>query len=95
MTLTEKHLIRIQEKLQVLLKKHDGLQKENSRLKDELEKTKQNTALLQKTSNILKQQVNVLKLGGGEMNEADKKAFEKQINVYLKEIDKCIALLSK
>jgi len=29
------------------------------------------------------------------MTEADKKAFEKQINQYIKEIDKCIGLLSE
>ena len=95
MSTTEKHLKRIQEKLQLLLKKHDTLQKENNRLKEEIEKSKQNAVLLQKNSDILKQQVEVLKLGGVEMNAADKKEFEKKINAYLKEIDKCIALLSK
>jgi len=29
------------------------------------------------------------------MSEADKKEFEKKINAYLKEIDRCIALLSE
>jgi hypothetical protein len=33
-------------------------------------------------------------LSGGDMNEKDKKDFEKQINKYVKEIDKCIAFLS-
>ena len=41
----------------------------------------------------LKQQVEVLKLSNGEMDEAEKKQFEKRINSYLKEIDKCIAAL--
>lgn len=31
----------------------------------------------------------------GTMDEASKKAMEKQINFYIKEIDKCIALLSQ
>ena len=29
------------------------------------------------------------------MSEADKKEFEKRINSYLKEIDRCIAMLSQ
>jgi hypothetical protein len=39
-------------------------------------------------------QVDVLKVAAGNMNEKDKKGFDKQIGQYLKEIDKCIALLS-
>ena len=30
-----------------------------------------------------------------EMGEADKKEFEKRINAYVKEIDRCIAMLGK
>lgn len=89
------HLKRIQEKLQQLLKQHGVLQKENNLLKDELEKTR--VQVLQHEGAIiqLKQQVDVLKLHVGEMNEADKKEIEKRINSYLKEIDKCIALLGE
>jgi len=43
----------------------------------------------------LKQQVNVLRLTAGEMNDADKKELEKKLNTYLKEIDRCIALLGE
>jgi predicted nucleic acid-binding Zn-ribbon protein len=94
MSTTEQHLKRIQDKLQQLLKQHVALQKENSRLKEELDKSKQQTVQHNKNIDELKQQVNVLKLNAGEMSEVDKKEFEKRINSYLKEIDKCIALLS-
>ena len=94
MSTTEQHLKRIQDKLQQLLKQHTALQKENSRLKEELEKSKQQTGQHNKNIDELKQQVNVLKLNAGEMSEVDKKEFEKRINSYLKEIDRCIALLS-
>ena len=90
---TEQHLKRIQDKLQQLLKQYSFLQKENNQLKDELDKSKQQTILQQQNINTLKQQVDVLKLNAGEMGEADKKEFEKRINAYIKEIDKCIALL--
>jgi len=90
---TEQHLKRIQDKLQQLLKQHSFLQKENNRLKEELETTKEQTLIQQQNISNLKQQVEVLKLNAGEMGEADKKEFEKRINAYIKEIDKCIALL--
>ncbi len=95
MSNTNQHLKRIQDKLQQLLKNHTALQKENGRLKDELDKTKLQTVQYQKNIDDLKQQVNVLKLGAVEMNDTDKKEFEKKINSYIKEIDRCIALLSE
>ena len=95
MSLTEDQLKRIQEKLQKLVKQHSVLQKENTRLKEELDKTKQLSVQHQSDVDELKQQVNVLKLSAGEMSPADKKEFEKRINSYLKEIDRCITLLSE
>ncbi|SRR6266496_6674195 len=93
LSLTEQHLKRIQDKLQQLLKQHSLLQKENNLLKEELQETKEQTSLQQQNISNLKQQVEVLKLNAGEMGEADKKEFEKRINGYIKEIDKCITLL--
>jgi len=95
MSESEVQLKRIQEKLQQLLKQLTAVQKENSRLKEELELVKQKTSTQQKNVDDLKQQVGVLKLNAGEMSEADKKEFEKRINSYLKEIDRCIALLGE
>lgn len=95
MSTTEQHLKRIQEKLQLLLKQYAALQKENSRLMGELKNANQKTSVQQKNVEDLKQQVSVLKLNTGEMSEADKKEFEKRINNYLKEIDRCIALLGE
>lgn len=95
MNTSEQHLKRIQDKLQQLLKQHAAVRKENSRLKEELESAKEKLSVQQKSADELKQQVSVLKLTAGEMSEADKKEFEKRINGYLKEIDRCIALLSE
>lgn len=91
----EQHLKRIQEKLQQLLKQYIFFQKENNRLKEELEKTKEQSLQHQQSVIHLRQQVDILKLNTGEMKEADKKEFEKRINSYLKEIDKCITLLGE
>ena len=84
----------IQDKLQLLLKQQSALQKENQRLKKELEKA--STDLSEKNSLIqsIQQQMDVAKLGSGNLNEAEKNALGKRIDVYLKEIDKCLALLN-
>jgi chromosome segregation ATPase len=95
MSTTEQHLKQIQDKLQHLLKQYAAILKENGKLKEELELIKQKTSAQQKNVDDLKQQVGVLKLNAGEMSEADKKEFEKRITVYVKEIDRCIAMLSK
>ncbi|MBK8140275.1 MAG: hypothetical protein IPQ25_01905 [Chitinophagaceae bacterium] len=95
MSNTEHHLKRIQDKLQQLLKQYAALQKENSRLIQELASAQQKIEAYQKNTDELKQQVSVLKLSTGEMSEADKKEFEKRINGYLKEIDRCITLLGE
>jgi regulator of replication initiation timing len=95
MSNTEQHLKRIQEKLQQLLKEYAAVKKENSILKEELGSAQQKNLVHQKSADELKQQVSILKVSAGEMSEADKKEFEKRINSYLKEIDRCIALLGE
>ncbi|MBN8672744.1 MAG: hypothetical protein J0L56_01350 [Chitinophagales bacterium] len=93
MSSTEQHLKRIQDKLQQLLKQHTALQKENVQLKEALDLSKEEARVQQQHIDTLKQKVDILKLNAGEMSEADKKEFEKKINTYLKEIDRCIAML--
>ena len=91
----EKQLKRIQDKLQQVLKQHAALQKENLRMREELDKKDRQSAANQQNIEELKQQVEVLKITSGDWDENDKKEFEKRINSYLKEIDRCIALLSE
>ena len=95
MSNTEQHLKRIQDKLQQLLKQHAALQKENSKLKEELGSAQQKITAQQKNADELKQQVSILKVSAGDISEADKKEFEKRINGYLKEIDRCITMLGQ
>ncbi|MEO7924135.1 MAG: hypothetical protein ABIR30_10680 [Chitinophagaceae bacterium] len=92
---TEQQFKRIQDKLQQLLKQSVMLRKENGKLKEELSVALQRVSEQQKGADELKQQVSVLKLNAGEMNETDKKEFEKRINHYVKEIERCIALLGE
>jgi division protein CdvB (Snf7/Vps24/ESCRT-III family) len=86
---------RITDKLQKLLRQHTQLQKDNerqSKLIATLQETKEkNTQYIAQ----LQEQVSILKTSTGQMNEGDKKAFEKHINQYIKEVDKCIGLLAE
>jgi len=84
---------RIEDKLLQLLKEYNNaqkeiqrLQKENSRLVEQLQdQTNQATQLHQK--------VDALKFTGSNLEESAKKDLEKRINSYLKDIDKCLELL--
>jgi cell division septum initiation protein DivIVA len=89
------YIKRIQEKLQQLIKQHHELQKENNQLKKDLERSAKQSVHHQQTIETLKQQVEALKISSGNWDEHDKKEFEKRINHYVKEIDKCIALFSE
>jgi hypothetical protein len=91
----EQHLKRIQDKLQHLLKQHSVLQKENQLLRDEVMLLKKQSEGYRDTNETLKQKVEVLKYSNGAMEDGEKKQFEKRINGYLKEIDRCIAMLSR
>jgi acetolactate synthase small subunit len=95
MSTTEQHLKRIQDKLHQLVKDFTTVQKENSRLKEELVIAQQKVSAQQKNADELKQQISILKVSAGDMSEADKKEFEKRISGYLKEIDRCIALMGE
>jgi uncharacterized protein YgiM (DUF1202 family) len=95
MSTTEQHLKRIQDKLQQLLKQYAALHKENGKLKEELALAQEKVLAQQKNSDELKQQVSILKLNAGEMSGTDKKEFEKRLNAYIKEIDRCIILLGE
>lgn len=85
----------IYDKLQQLLKQYNRVKKENEQLKKELEQQKQLDEQSKHKVEELHQQISILKLAAGEMDDKDKKEFEKKINRYIKELDKTIAYLSK
>ena len=86
---------RVSEKLQDLVKKHELLKKENEKLRGELLPAKEReVSFLEQIAN-LEQKIMVLKAGSGKLDEADRKELDKRIHSYLKEIDKCITMLSE
>ena len=91
----EEHIKRVNSKLQQILKQYLLLQKENEKLKEKLQELKLSNAKEAEEMLRLQQQVSILKSSVGQMTETEKKVFEKQITRYIKEIDKCIGLLSE
>lgn len=88
------HISRVSEKLQLLLKQYHALQKENERLKQELEQERNSGNEMKEKAAWLQQQVEIAKVYSGEAEQETKNELEKRINTYIKEIDQCIALLS-
>lgn len=91
----EKHISQISSKLQELLKKHAALSKLCEQQKEIIAGYKEQQENNAKKIKTLEEQQYILKSAAGELNSADKKAFEQIISRYIKEIDKCIALLSE
>ena len=92
---TEIQLKIVHEKVMLLLKQYQGLQRENEKLKDELSKMQLLSETHSRDSEKFRQQVEAIKLVGGGLEDSDKKILEKRLNKYVREIDKCIALLQE
>jgi hypothetical protein len=88
-------LKRVNEKLQQMLKQYQLLQKENEKLRQEAGQSASKHLSLSAELDRLQQKTEILRLSKGEMTEPEKKIFEKRINGYLKEIDRCIGLLNE
>lgn len=91
----EQHIKRINDKLQLLLKSYQQLQKENNRQSQLIKELQQAKEKDNQQISTLHEKISILKAAASKMNETDKKAFEKTINRYLREIDKCIGILSE
>ncbi len=91
----EQHIKRINSKLQQLLKNYQLLQKDNQRQSDLIKELQEAKANDRGQITALQEKITILKAAAGKMNEADKKAFEKNISRYIREIDKCIGILSE
>ncbi len=84
-----------QEKLQAMLKKFVVIQKENSNLKQDLEKCKKNLAEKEIQVEALQQKVDILHMTSISMDETSRKELNKRIQTYIDDIEKCIQSLKK
>ncbi len=90
----EEHINFISSKLQLLLKKYAALQKDNAILSREIELYKEREQQTLQKIDSLEMQARILKTSAGSMNEEEKKNFEKKISQYIKDLDKCMAMLN-
>ena len=93
MSTPQEHIKKIQDKLQVLVDKYNGLQRENDRLKKSLQDLTVEADYLKEKNDQISLQLNMMKVAETDDSKEAKLALEKKINEYIKEIDKCIAHL--
>lgn len=91
----EIQLKRVQNKIMQLVKEYYTLQRENERLKEDLKKIQTRCEAISHDAEKFRQQAEVLKLSGRGLDEPDKKILEKRLNQYVREIDRCIALMQE
>lgn len=86
---------RIAGRLHQLLKRHENCLLENEKLRKENEQLVRRQEEQAKRLQELEQSLIILKTSSGTLDEADKKALEKRLNAFIREIDRCINLLSE
>jgi len=91
----QEQLERIQQKIQQLLKQQKTLQKVNQQLRDEVYSLRKQKDQQLESMDELQQQLVVLKAAKSELSGDEKKAFEKRLGQYIREIDRCITMLSE
>lgn len=84
---------RVYDKVRLLLKRYDQVKQENKKFRELLDNARDNESKFIEKIDHLQQQVLILKSATTQLSEEDKKQLEKRLNLYLKEIDKCINML--
>lgn len=92
---TEQSWKRVNDKLQQLVHQHQLLQKENERLKKNIGLLHEKEETHLKKIEALELKVAALKAATGRLDEAEKKELDKRLGLYIREIDRCIAMLSE
>jgi chromosome segregation ATPase len=88
------HIKQLHTKLQQLLKQYAALAHENDRQKKMMEALTAKTESQKEEMEVLKQQQLILKASIDKMEPQEKKELEQKISGYIRNIDKCISLLS-
>ena len=84
----------IEERSKRLVNRKQVLEDENSKLKNQLAEIKAELEDKQQQINELKDKYQVLKIAKTIESEGDNKETIKELNIYIKEIDRCIALMN-
>ena len=94
MAVLDEFIKRIHDKLHLAIKLAGMLRRDNEKLRAELHDLKAQASQKDELIQILELRIEVLKSARSEMPEADKKLLEKKINQYIREVDRCLALLN-
>lgn len=87
-------LEQLQQKMQLLLKHYAQLQRENVQLKKDVAKKQQQLTLNQQVIQQQEQQIDALRLSKDGFSVEEKRELERRIDVYIREIDRCMSLLN-
>lgn len=82
---------RVKERLREL----ESLKVQQQKQVELIQQLKAKNEALEEQVRTLQEQKNILLSAAGKMPEADKAAFESTINKYIRDLDKCIGLLSE
>jgi hypothetical protein len=85
----------IKDKVQLLVKQYQQLQKENLQLQLALEKANFNNKEHQEQIKQLQHKIDTAKISSSQLSKEEKATLEKRIDGYLKEINTCLSLLNK
>ena len=91
----DEQIKRINDKLQLMLNQFLLVKKENEKLHQEINQLRQKDKEQRTQIETLLQRVEVLKAAKAQMSEEEKRAFEKRITQYIRDIEKCIALIQE
>ena len=90
----QQSLQRINDKLQQVAQRYQSLLKENQQLTREIRVLKEREEAREKKVIDLELKMAAIKTATGRLDESEKKEIDKRLNHYIREIDRCIALLS-
>lgn len=90
----EEHIAAFNTKLQALLKKLGSLQKENDLLSGQVKALREAESSLRERTSSLEMQLMVMKASTEKLSGPQKADFEKRINKFIRDLDKCISILN-
>jgi chromosome segregation ATPase len=91
----EQSIQRINDKLQQVAQRYQLLSKENQQLTRDIRVLKEKEEAREKKIGELELKIAAFKTATGRLDESEKKEIDKRLNHYIREIDRCIALLSE
>ncbi|WP_126970051.1 hypothetical protein [Gynurincola endophyticus] len=86
---------RVMQKLQLLLQEYQQLQKEQDRLLKQIRELEEENGLQKQKLDTMEVQLAALNSAKPSLSEEEKKQLERRLQQYIKEIERCIALLSE